>query len=74
MVEQGGLYDVQDGFTDLNVGALKTENLQKSTDVQVLRIPLYKIMPNPYQPRNEFESEALAELADSIRQYGVLQP
>lgn len=74
MVEQGGLYDVQDGFTDLNVGALKTENLQKSTDVQVLRIPLYKIMPNPYQPRKEFESEALAELADSIRQYGVLQP
>ena len=74
MVELGGLYDVQDGFTDLNVGALKTENLQKSTDVQVLRIPLYKIMPNPYQPRKEFESEALAELADSIRQYGVLQP
>lgn len=65
---------MQDGFTDLNVGALKTENLQKSTDVQVLRIPLYKIMPNPYQPRKEFESEALAELADSIRQYGVLQP
>ncbi|MEE3395979.1 MAG: ParB/RepB/Spo0J family partition protein, partial [Succiniclasticum sp.] len=37
-------------------------------------VPLSKIVPNPYQPRKEFESEALSELADSIRQYGVLQP
>ena len=40
----------------------------------MLQIPLSKIVPNPYQPRKEFESEALSELADSIRQYGVLQP
>jgi len=65
---------VQDGFNDLNVETLKTDNLQKTTDVQVLQIPLSKIVPNPYQPRKEFESEALSELADSIRQYGVLQP
>ena len=65
---------MQDGFNDLNVETLKTDNLQKSTDVQVLQIPLSKIVPNPYQPRKEFESEALSELADSIRQYGVLQP
>jgi len=65
---------VQDGFNDLNVETLKTDNLQKATDVQVLHIPLSKIVPNPYQPRKEFESEALSELADSIRQYGVLQP
>ena len=65
---------MQDGFNDLNVEALKTDNLQNSTDVQVLQIPLSKIVPNPYQPRKEFESEALSELADSIRQYGVLQP
>ena len=65
---------MQDGFNDLNVEALKTDNLQKSTDVQVLQIPLSKIVPNPYQPRKEFELEALSELADSIRQYGVLQP
>ena len=48
--------------------------MQKNTDVQVLQVPLSKIVPNPYQPRKEFESEALSELADSIRQYGVLQP
>ena len=65
---------MQDGFNDLNVETLKTDNLQKTTDVQVLQIPLSKIVPNPYQPRKEFEPEALSELADSIRQYGVLQP
>ena len=46
----------------------------KTCAVQVLQVPLSKIVPNPYQPRKEFESEALSELADSIRQYGVLQP
>ena len=65
---------MQDGFNDLNVETLKIDNLQKSSDVQVLQVPLSKIVPNPYQPRKEFESEALSELADSIRQYGVLQP
>ena len=65
---------MQDGFNDLNVETLKTDHLQKNIDVQVLQVPLSKIVPNPYQPRKEFESEALSELADSIRQYGVLQP
>ncbi len=33
-----------------------------------------KVVPNPYQPRREFDPVALNELADSIRQYGILQP
>ncbi len=33
-----------------------------------------KISANPFQPRREFSEEALNDLADSIRQYGVLQP
>lgn len=33
-----------------------------------------KIKPNPYQPRKDFDERALQDLADSIRQYGVLQP
>jgi ParB family chromosome partitioning protein len=32
-----------------------------------------KIKPNPYQPRREFDESQLRSLADSIRQYGVLQ-
>ncbi|MCK9352307.1 MAG: ParB/RepB/Spo0J family partition protein, partial [Candidatus Pacebacteria bacterium] len=37
-------------------------------------IEVEKIKPNPYQPRREFDESRLRELADSIRQYGVLQP
>ena len=33
-----------------------------------------KIRPNPYQPRREFDQARLQDLADSIKQYGVLQP
>jgi len=37
-------------------------------------VEVEKIHPNPYQPRKEFDAARLNELADSIRQYGVLQP
>ncbi len=37
-------------------------------------IEVDKINPNPYQPRREFDEEKLGELAESIRQYGILQP
>lgn len=37
-------------------------------------IELEKVSPNPYQPRREFDQEALKSLAESIRMYGVLQP
>lgn len=33
-----------------------------------------KIKPNPYQPRRDFDEARLVDLADSIKQYGVLQP
>ncbi len=37
-------------------------------------VPVDQIRPNPYQPRTEMDEEALAELADSIRTHGVLEP
>ena len=40
----------------------------------VFWIDVDRIQPNPYQPRREFSEEGLASLAESIRQYGVLQP
>lgn len=40
----------------------------------VFWIAVDKISPNPYQPRKEFDDERLKALAESIRQYGVLQP
>jgi len=40
----------------------------------VFWIEVDKIKPNPFQPRREFDEARLRDLADSIRQYGVLQP
>ena len=41
---------------------------------KVMDIPLGRIEPNPSQPRRYFDIEALAELAKSIDEYGVIQP
>ena len=37
-------------------------------------IPINQVEPNREQPRKEFDEDALLELADSIKQYGILQP
>ena len=41
---------------------------------RVVFLPARSIRPNPAQPRKIFKPEALDELADSIRQHGILQP
>ena len=41
---------------------------------KVVSLPVDKIVPNPAQPRQNFAEEDLRELADSIRENGVLQP
>ena len=40
----------------------------------ICEIPIDKISANPYQPRSNFDEEALAELTESIRQLGIIQP
>lgn len=45
-----------------------------SLDGSIFHIELEKIRPNPYQPRRDFEPRALEELAQSIREFGILQP
>ena len=41
---------------------------------QVRRVPLTRIRPSPFQPRKDFTPDALKELADSIREQGIVQP
>lgn len=43
-------------------------------DGQTRQLPLREIRPNPYQPRHDFPEEALAELTESLRTSGLLQP
>jgi ParB family chromosome partitioning protein len=40
----------------------------------VQRVPLDRVRPCPLQPRKDFSAEALRELADSIREQGIVQP
>ncbi|MCQ2134203.1 MAG: ParB/RepB/Spo0J family partition protein [Bacteroidales bacterium] len=40
----------------------------------ILRIPVEMIEPNPFQPRLSFDQQALNELAESIRTFGLIQP
>ena len=54
-------------------GMIFEENLAESAEGAVA-VKLSEIEPNRDQPRKEFDSEALSELAESIAQHGVLQP
>lgn len=41
---------------------------------KIINLPVEDILPNPSQPRKQFDNDALRELAMSIMKYGVLQP
>ncbi len=43
-------------------------------DAQIEEIDITKVVPNPFQPRKAFDQTALQELADSIKEHGVIQP
>ncbi len=45
-----------------------------SRNVGVQQVGVERILPNPRQPRSDFNPAALAELAESIREHGILQP
>ena len=61
------------------VGALFGENrqeqeLETAADKEVIFLPVSMIEPNPLQPRKSFEEDSLLELAESMKNFGVLQP
>ena len=59
------------------LGALIPEFKIDPIDVKekgVTEIPLEKLVPNPQQPRKDFSEEKLAEMANTIKTYGVIQP
>ena len=49
------------------------ENMDNATE-KIHKIKVIEIEPNREQPRKNFDEEALEELANSIKIYGVLQP
>jgi ParB family chromosome partitioning protein len=59
--------------TDLAPGIVSLIE-SRATQAQMRDLPVSKILPNPAQPRLSYDEESLTELADSIREHGVLQP
>jgi ParB family chromosome partitioning protein len=59
--------------TDLAPGIVSLIE-SRATHAQIREVPVGKILPNPAQPRLSYDEESLTELADSIREHGVLQP
>ena len=61
------------GFDTLLPQAFNKELVLDSNE-RIEKIPLDKIQPNPNQPRKNFDANSLNELAESIKQHGIIQP
>ena len=48
--------------------------VEEAKQNDIVELPLVNIRSNPYQPREYFDEQALKELADSIKEHGVVQP
>ena len=67
------------GLNDLERGKgldalIDTNGVRTQGTSTINEIPLDQIEPNPNQPRHDFDTEALQELANSIREIGIIQP
>ena len=60
------------GLDALLLGNIVEENIEEGEKVQSLKI--IDVEPNREQPRRSFDEEALEELSNSIKEYGVIQP
>ena len=48
--------------------------VETANNEEIIEIPLSELRSNPYQPRKNFDDNALQELANSIKEHGVFQP
>ena len=68
------LPDDEDLPAGLGDAPADTPGTDAAAGERALRIPLEKLRANPNQPRKNFDGGDLAELADSIRSHGIIQP
>jgi ParB-like partition proteins len=62
------------GLSALIPSATSTKQEEGIVKTSIIKIPLKKIVPNKNQPRKVFGQDSLNELADSIREFGIIQP
>lgn len=58
----------------LDFDSFESNIMESVSESDIKHIPVNEIRPNPYQPRRTFNQEALMELSESIKNYGVFQP
>ena len=76
--KKGGLGKGIDSLIPNKVSATKTEakneNVKNDKVIEGVLVNINKVEPNREQPRKNFDEDALLELSESIKQFGVLQP
>jgi len=65
---------LDDPTTDITTTRVDSAPAQPRSSSAIGTVPISQIEPNPFQPRTNFSEEALAELAQSIRELGIIQP
>lgn len=58
----------------LELGKIEERIMESASKDEIIEISLDELRTNPYQPRKIFDEEALNELSNSIKEYGVFQP
>ncbi len=58
----------------INFNQIEEKILDSTSVDEIVELNLDELRPNPYQPRKVFDEEKLQELADSIKEHGVIQP
>lgn len=67
------LFDMEK-LENMNIPKIEKDIYKTTALEEVEQLDLNELRPNPYQPRKEFDEDALNELAESIKQNGVFQP
>ena len=59
---------------NLNMSQIEQQIYEETPNEEIVELDINDLRPNPYQPRQVFNEEALQELASSIKEHGVFQP
>lgn len=59
---------------NLDLNTMEKQIYESASNEEIIEIDINELRPNPYQPRKNFNDEALQELAASIKEHGVFQP
>jgi ParB family transcriptional regulator, chromosome partitioning protein len=56
------------------IPGMDSKSVEDKLQNRIIELPLVKVIPNKNQPRQNFKEQSLNELAESIREFGIIQP